>query len=160
VAAQCTRALDRSIGDVCEIANGLQTSVPANLHVTDAIRQHAQGIARQTGLEIQLHVGGAPVQVDSGTRMLLLRAVREALANIARHARACNVNIILECGPQATSLRVIDDGTAEVADPLPAGSLPMTDLRECVVAAGGSLTFGRNVRGGATMALLLPRGAC
>jgi signal transduction histidine kinase len=157
-AVEFTRALDRSIRDVCGIANGLQQQLPANLPVADAIRRYAQEVATQTGLEIQLHVGSAPVPVDSGTRRLLLGVVREALSGIARHARACNVNIILECSPRAVSLKVIDDGVAAGAESLPAsGSLHMAGARECAVAAGGSLTFGRNVRGGTTMMLQLPR---
>jgi signal transduction histidine kinase len=134
--------------------------LPANIPVADAIRQHARDVARQTGLEIQLHDVGTPVTLDSGTRLLVLRAAREALAGIARHARACNVSIILESGPRAISLKVIDDGAGAGAEPLPApGSLHMAGVHQCAVAAGGSLSFGRNVRGGTTMLLLLPRSA-
>jgi signal transduction histidine kinase len=158
VAVQFTQALDRSISDVCEIANGLQSQLPASVSVADAIRQHAQDVARQTGLEIQLHEVGTPVPLDSATRVLVLRAAREALSDIARHARACNVNIILESSPRATSLKVIDDGARAGAGPLPVpGSLHMAGVRERAIAAGGSLTFGRNVRGGTTMLLQLPR---
>ena len=159
-AVQFTRSLDRSISDVCEIANGLQSRLPANIPVADAIRQHARDVARQTGLEIQLHDVGTPVTLDSGTRLLVLRAARDALADIARHARACNVNIIVENSPGAVSLKVIDDGVGGGAEALPTpGSLHMAGVRECAVAAGGSLTFGRNVRGGTTMLLRLPRDA-
>ena len=157
-AAEFTRALDRSISDVCEISNGLQPQVPASLQIADALRNHAREVAMQTGLEIQVHEAGSPVILDSATRLQVLRAAREALSNIARHARACNVNIILEYGPRTIGLKVVDDGLGIGPGSLSApGSLSMSGVRECAVAAGGSLTFGRNVRGGTTMMLQLPR---
>jgi len=159
-AADFTRALDRSISDVCEIANGLQLKVPASLHIADSLRNHARDVALQTGLEIQVHETGAPMILDSATRLLVLRAAREALSNIARHARACNVNIILENTAQAICLKVVDDGAGMGAGPLSTlALLPQSGVRECAIAAGGSLTFGRNVRGGTTMLLKLPRAA-
>jgi signal transduction histidine kinase len=155
--AAFTRALDRSISDVCEIANGLQSRDPDNLHVAEAIRQHALDVAGQTGLEIQMHDVGTPAHLDSGTRLLVLRVAREALAGIARHARACNVSIILESSAQSIRLRVVDDGVGGGTDVFPGSDVPyMASLRERAVAAGGSLTLGRNVRGGTTLCLQLP----
>ena len=108
--AAFTRALDRSIGDVCDIANGLLPQGSAHVRVIEAIRQQAQEVARRTGLEIRVHEVGTADEIDAGTRVLLLRAAREALASAARHARACHVNVSLECSPQALKLRVVDDG--------------------------------------------------
>lgn len=152
-----TRALDRCIADVCEIANGLANGGPTRLRIAEAIRLHAQEIAHESGLEIQMHEVGASTELDSATRLLVLRVAREALANIARHARACHVSIILECTDRELRLRVVDDGVGGSTDMLSdAGAPCLTSLRERASAAGGTLNVGRNVRGGTTLCLLLP----
>jgi signal transduction histidine kinase len=154
-----TRALDQSIGDVCELANGLMPQGPANLHVAEAIRQHAQDVAQQTGLDIQVNEIGAAVDIDSGTRLLLMRAARETLANAASQARACRVSLTFECGPRAFRLRVVDDGVEGCRDsPELATGSGLAGLRERANAAGGTLNVERNARGGTTVMLQLPRG--
>jgi signal transduction histidine kinase len=153
-----TRALDRSISDVCEIANGLLARGPGRLGIVEAIHQQAEKIARRTGLEIQVHEVGVVDRIDAGTRLLLLRATREALANAAQNARVCNVNVTLECGSQVLRLRVVDDGVGPGAD---ANSLEaqagLAGLRERACAAGGTVHVERNTRGGTTLCLQLPR---
>jgi signal transduction histidine kinase len=155
-----TRALDRSIGDVCEIANGLLARGPGRLGMMEAIHQQAEKVARRTGLEIQVHGVGVVARIDAGTRLLLLRATREALANAAQNARVCNVNVTLECGLQMLRLRVVDDGVGPGAD---AQSLEvqagLAGLRERASAAGGTVYVERNTRGGTTLCLQLPRAA-
>lgn len=155
-----TRALDRSISDVCELANGLMPGGVANLRVADVIRQQADEVTRQTGLEIQVNETGTAAAMAAGTRLLVLRAAREALANVARHARACRVAVSLDCGPKAVRLRVVDDGVGvEHADLSNPGALGLASLRERAHASGGELQVERNARGGTTLTLLLPRGA-
>jgi signal transduction histidine kinase len=129
--AAFTRALDRCIGDVCEIANGLTSEGPRRLRIAEAIRLHAQDIAHESGLEIQMHEVGAGKELDSATRLLVLRVAREALANIARHARACHVSIILENTDRELRLRVVDDGVGASTDVLSdAGAPYLASLRE------------------------------
>ena len=153
-----TRALDRSIGDVCELANGLMPQGPANLHVAEAIRQHAHDVAQQTGLEIQVHEIGSVDDIDSGARLLLMRTVRETLANAARQARTCRVSVTFECGANALRLRVVDDGAESSPDGhAHSAGLGLAGLRERAGAAGGMLQVERNARGGTTVMLQIPR---
>jgi len=155
--ADFARALDRCISDVCGIANGLLPQGPTRLRVAEAIRLHADQMARDSGLEIQMHEVGACAEPGAGTRLLLLRVVRESLVHIARHARACHVSLILESGAQAIRLRVVDDGAGGTADRASHLAEEMAVLRERARAAGGTLTVGRNVRGGTTLCLQLPQ---
>jgi signal transduction histidine kinase len=158
VGAAFTRALDRSIGDVRELANGLLPQGPANLNIVEAIRQHAHDVAEQTGLEIQVNVVGPAVDIDSVSRLLLMRAVRESLANAARQVRACRVSVTFEYGARALRLRVADDGMGGSEDAQAhAVGLGLVNMRERVSAAGGMLRVERNARGGTTVLLELPR---
>lgn len=153
-----TRALDRSISDVCEIANALLPHGPATLHVAEAIRQYARELAGRTGLEIQVNEAGTAVEMDAAARLLLMRAAREALANAARHARACRVSVTIECGTQWLRLRVVDDGVGVDPDALThTAGIGLAGLRERARAAGGTLELERNARGGTTLMLQLPR---
>jgi signal transduction histidine kinase len=156
--AAFTQALDRSIADVCEIANGLLPQGPAHVRVVEAIRQQAMEVARRTGLEIRVHEIGAADEIDAGTRVLLLRVAREAIASAARHARACHVSVSLECSPHALKLRVMDDGVGAGPDALShAAEAGLMGMGERAGALGGTLQLDRNARGGTTLTLHLPK---
>jgi signal transduction histidine kinase len=157
--AEFTRALDRSIGDVCEIANELLPQGTSQLSIAEAIRLQAEEVARRTGLEIQVHESGGEAEIDPGTRLLLLRATREALASVGGRARACNVAVTFECGAQALRLQVVDDGAPTGADAHSHGMDHLFGLRDRASAVGGTLRVERNPLGGTTLTLQVPRAA-
>lgn len=155
--AAFTRALDRTISDVCQIANGIAPRGPVTVRIADAVRQLAQEVAEKSGLRIQVHEAGAVSALDPAVGLLLLRTVRAALAHVAGHARACHVSIIIENGADTARVRVVDDGAG--AGEVHAGgvnAIGLAELRVLAEAAGGSLTLGRNMRGGTTLCMQVP----
>lgn len=93
------------------------------------------------------------------TRLLLFRATQEALTNIARHARALNVEVFLEASLEQVELRVADDGIGMAEGSLDkSGSLGLLGIRERARTVGGSLAVERNAMGGTTLVLTLPLG--
>jgi len=89
---------------------------------------------------------------------LLYRVLQEALANIARHARATRVKVRLErlCD-DALHLDITDNGIGMPAAPGQGGS-GLAGMRERLAAAGGTLEIGKQPGGGTHLHLTLPLG--
>ena len=108
--------------------------------------------------EIAFHV--TPLEdearVPEPTKDVIYRIVQEAANNAVRHGSPANIWIAIAIRDEgALAISVSDDGAPGEAQPK-AGGLGLIGMRERVVAAGGSLTFGPNAgaRGWTTAAQL------
>jgi nitrate/nitrite-specific signal transduction histidine kinase len=112
------------------------------------------------GVQPELTVRGAAVDVSPEATAAVLRVAHEALANATRHAPDAAVRVLLEVEPGELRLVVEDDGpgfdAAAVAGPGD-GHFGLTIMRERARAAGGALEAGSSASGGARVALSLPR---
>jgi signal transduction histidine kinase len=92
--------------------------------------------------------GGPPVaSIDSAAAALSFgRAVREAVANVAKHSRASRATISIRFHPAAVAVRVRDDGVG-FAESLPGsaggGRHGLAGMQRRVRSCGGSMRFGR-----------------
>jgi signal transduction histidine kinase len=100
-----------------------------------------------------------PAGVSAGpeTREALLRILREAVANAARHSAASEVRVRLRQDDHL-SLRVEDDGrgfdTADLAHL--SGRFGLVSMRERAEALGGSFTIVSRLQGGTAVEVTLP----
>ena len=98
-------------------------------------------------------------QPTEAVRTLLYRVVREALANIRKHAGASRVEVCLDQDSRGFSLRVRDDGSGlnvKQALRVRAGHLGLRDIRERIETAGGGLTLESEAGTGTTLTVWLP----
>jgi signal transduction histidine kinase len=88
---------------------------------------------------------------DSHSQALALEALlREALTNIAKHARASNVTIRLQTSKTHVLLEIEDDGRGFDAELPQDSTLGLTSMRERVKLLGGELAI-MSGRGGPTL---------
>jgi signal transduction histidine kinase len=93
-------------------------------HVTDALSDVAR---RWTGLnrvEAQFTVTGTARPLAPETELVLLRVAQEALANVAKHARAGRVGLTLSYMEDLVTLDIRDDGIGFTAEGDAAGASP------------------------------------
>ena len=90
---------------------------------------------------------------------LLYHALQEALANIARHARATHVQLSLQQAGDTLVCRISDDGVGLAGSP-PRLGCGLSGMHERVAAAGGSLDIASHSGAGTTLHLSLPLPAC
>jgi len=81
---------------------------------------------------------------------LLYHALQEALANIARHARASHVQLCLQQAGDTLACRISDDGVG----------CGLSGMHERVAAAGGKLHIDSRSGAGTTLHLSLPLPSC
>ncbi|WP_426071269.1 sensor histidine kinase [Janthinobacterium sp. DSP2-3-3] len=90
---------------------------------------------------------------------LLYHALQEALANIARHARATHVQLCLQQVGATLTCRISDDGVGLSGSP-PRLGCGLSGMHERVAGAGGSLHVDSHSGAGTTLHLSLPLPGC
>jgi signal transduction histidine kinase len=91
--------------------------------------------------------------------VLLYHVVQEALANIARHARATHVQLCLQQAGATVECRIGDDGVGLSGSP-PRLGCGLSGMHERVAAAGGSLHIDSRSGAGTTLRVALPLPVC
>ncbi len=105
---------------------------------------------------------GEPWPLPPDAESALLRVAQEALANVARHAEATRVDVLLDYTPACVRLSIADNGvgfdaqalSAEVASG-PWGGFGLMGMRERIALLGGTLDLQNG--DGAQVAVTVPR---
>jgi signal transduction histidine kinase len=107
-----------------------------------------------------LHTNGMDKdRLAADVETVLYRALQEALTNVARHAGAGNVAILLERHPDHVSLIVEDDGRgfdAERAFDASEKGLGLVGMRERAMLVGGTLGIESLPGEGTTVVVRIP----
>jgi signal transduction histidine kinase len=105
---------------------------------------------RRCPIPVEIDLRGG-LELDSRSQALAVRAVlREALTNVAKHARARRVRIRVEQGRAGILLQIEDDGAGFDPGHVRAGSLGIASMTQRVDLLGGELDV-RSAVGGPTV---------
>ncbi|HET8629058.1 MAG TPA: sensor histidine kinase [Thermomicrobiales bacterium] len=113
-------------------------------------------------LDVEVHLPASLPPLTQEEEIALFRIVQESLQNIQKHARATLVAIRLEVGEAALRLTIADNGRGFVAQQIEVTTVSGVGLRgmaERAAAVGGELQVESQPGAGATIRLMLPRGA-
>ena len=143
-----------AVADVTADLTELQASV---LHEYDELRRYARALAgmdgapaadggdRATRVRVDVQLAASLSLVDQ-----VLAIVREALSNVARHARATTASVAIRQDAAGVRVAIDDDGVG-----LPAGATPWS-IASRVKELGGRLEIAADGRAGAHVAIVLP----
>ncbi len=93
---------------------------------------------------------------DAATARHLYRIAQEAITNAARHGKANNIRITLECDDEGIAVRVRDDGTG-LPDPLPkARGMGLRIMAHRAEMIGARFEARRDAAGGTVVSCVLP----
>jgi signal transduction histidine kinase len=126
--------------------------------LTGALEVHCAVVRERSGLQVELHFDEAGARLPSAHEAALYYIVREALANVIKHARATHAIVRLVQGTPLC-LVVEDDGVGFGA-PTTTFTYGLVGMRERIGALGGRLLLENRAGGGARVIaeLLLPEG--
>lgn len=163
-ASGAVRAEVQEVVELVEQANQSARSLtfqlsPPILHdlgFEPALQWLVEDVARTYRLEISLEGPEDPSPLSERIRVLLFRAVRELLINVAKHAGATRTRVRLERGEHAIRIAVEDDGQA--FDPRFVGSrgLGLSTIRERLSHLGGEMSITSTVGKGSCVTLVAP----
>ncbi|MBI2710399.1 MAG: GAF domain-containing sensor histidine kinase [Actinobacteria bacterium] len=119
--AESVDDLDATIRQIRSTIFELQTSTVAGTGLHRSLVSLVAEASRPLGFRPAVDVDG-PLDTLAGEQIggHLLAVAREALANVARHAKASRVRVLVRCGEERLRLEVIDDGVGP-ASPDPSG---------------------------------------
>jgi NarL family two-component system sensor histidine kinase YdfH len=120
-----------------------------------ALRQEIARFTNATGLEVHFDSDPLPPLPDQieGT---VVRALAEALTNIARHARAQSVEVLVQAKDEKLSVKVQDDGQGFDPSAIPSGHYGLLGIQERVRLANGRLEIRSEAGKGTCLTIEIP----
>jgi signal transduction histidine kinase len=141
-------------GEVRQLARGLRPVVLEELGLTSAVERLCEDFQRTHGVEVTLEIELASgPRLDRGAETAIYRIVQEGLANVARHAQARAVEVLLRAEAERLVLALRDDGrgfdAADLGGDGREGSFGLASIRERALMLGGDCVV-RSRRGEGT----------
>jgi PAS domain S-box-containing protein len=146
--------LDRAFRTVRSLTSSLRPRV-LDLGIDAALEWLADEFTRHTAIPCSLHCR-EPVVLNEEQVIVLFRVTQEALDNIARHAEAKSVEIIIDHRDNDYILTVRDDGKGFVRDIPKEGKLGLLLIHERVRTAGGNVVIDSTPGHGTRLDVCIP----
>jgi signal transduction histidine kinase len=125
--------------DVQGLSRRLHPSILDDLGLVAALRAETKALQDRLNIAVSFAAEDPPPDFPKSSSLALYRICQEAFHNIARHARASEVNVELVVAAGTVRLRIEDDGVGFDATQLRPGGLGIASLAERARLAGGQL---------------------
>lgn len=160
ICQELSLAIGRCMDDTRQLANELRPVALASFNVAAVIKDHARRFEKQANLTINVAESEHFPKLDESAQLLFFRAAQEALTNVARHAQATTVDVMLRAEDGIVTMEIGDNGVGIVEAALnKPRSLGLLGIRERFSALDGGLTVKRREPTGTTFTVYLPLGA-
>ncbi len=155
------RAIDSinlTIRDIRNFIFGLRPEPLDQAGLVEALAAMAEEFRVNTMIDIALEVDGpADFELSATDTMQLLHLTREALSNVARHARAGHAEIRLTANERALELVIVDDGVGfDPAARRGPGHMGLGNMRTRAAELGGELLVESAVGRGTRVVVRVP----
>ena len=133
------RDIQEGVTEATERLRGVLSDLYTRLPQRDlrlAIENLACSLRDQHGISLTL-TNGLTENPEEKISTLIFDLLKEALQNVAKHAKATGVEVLLARRPDGIQLSVSDDGVGFEPTESPDGHLGLTSMRSRVTSAGG-----------------------
>jgi PAS domain S-box-containing protein len=148
--------IDKTIEEVRGLALRLRPGVLDNLGLVDALEWYTADFERRTGIACLFEHGNTP-HIPETVATAAYRITQEALTNVARHAAATRVFVILQNSGNILKLTAVDDGRGfnpnEVSE---MEALGLVGMRERAAIVGGVLDVQSDAGAGTQVIFKVP----
>jgi len=104
----------------------------------------------------EMQIADEEIRLDESKSLALFRIVQETLNNVAKHAQADRVEIVLNNDAAAYVMRVRDNGTGFDTNKNKKGSFGLIGMQERALMHGGTAFIGSHSGGGAEIVVRIP----
>jgi signal transduction histidine kinase len=135
------RLLGMTSGQVRDVMAELRPAALDDYGLLAALRTYAEPFSQRIGIPVDVQGVELSPRLPPAMETALFRIVQEALSNVAKHAQARKVKVVLAVTPQRVKLTVADDGVGFDAG-RPSQDTPtygIVTMRERAEAAGARL---------------------
>jgi signal transduction histidine kinase len=149
--------IDSTVQTIRRIATDLRPGILDDFGLMAAIEWQLQEFQTRAGIECRLSSKVGHLNLDPETSTALFRVFQETLTNVARHANATQVEVLLEEQPNALLLQVRDNGRGiSERETFGTKSLGLLGIRERVRLLSGELSIQGNPGKGTTVQVRIP----
>ncbi|MCW2285007.1 light-regulated signal transduction histidine kinase (bacteriophytochrome) [Rhodoblastus acidophilus] len=156
------RTLAKGVGsDVNRLAWEIRPTALDDLGLQTAIQHLVETWSERLNFRVDLRLALDDRRLDPAVETTLYRVLQEAITNIARHAEATRVGVLLEARDKEVRMIIEDDGRGfSVDDPLRAGAptkrLGLLGIRERLSLVSGALEIETAPGRGCTLFVRVP----
>jgi len=139
--ARALAGLTQSLTEVRRISHRLRPAMLDELGLPAALELLARETNDAGSTRVELHVAGEAVVLPEEIKTALFRVTQEALANVAKHARAHEVQMALSFDADGVALDIRDDGCGFELERVqldPNRGIGLRNMRERLESIGGS----------------------
>lgn len=134
--------VEKSLEIVHRFASELRPTVLDDLGLIPALKTFMKGFMEDTGVRARLKVFAGIESASNSVRTVLFRIAQESLTNVARHAKASQVEVCIQCLDGLIRMDVTDNGQGFEVDGAACANksnrLGMLGMRERVEMIGGT----------------------
>ena len=135
--------VEQSVSSVHQFARELRPTMLDDLGLIPALQSSMQVFMEETGVRVRLQASAGVEQISDALRTVLYRVAQEALANVARHAAATEVEIRLLTPAGGITMEIQDNGKGFAVEGSPGAKksrrLGLLGMRERIEMVGGTL---------------------
>ena len=136
------RLVEKSVDIVHRFARELRPAVLDDLGLIPALQSFMNGFTVDTGIRVSFKVFAGIEESNGTTLTMLYRVAQEALTNVARHAKASQVEVSIQCLEGIIHMDIKDDGQGfdviGKSNPKKHNRLGLLGMRERVEMTGGT----------------------
>ncbi|HEY1189243.1 MAG TPA: chemotaxis protein CheB [Gemmata sp.] len=157
--AEAQRLMNDLGKEVHGLALRLRPTSLDDIGLEAALGQLVAEWSSRTGTRADLHASGfGPGRLPPEAETTVYRIVQEALTNVAKHAAARAVSVVVARPAGFVSVVIEDDGTGFDPEAVPNGRLGLLGMRERVELVGGTIDIDTTPGQGTTVAVQIPVG--
>lgn len=160
--APIQNAFDTAISQVRDMTRDVAAGLYRGDDIASAVHQHMGSVFDGSGVETTVH-SVAPPELPHEVAIVVSRAIRECLVNVAKHAGASRVRVDLavDRGPRRFTATITDDGCGFDVSRLDmeeaaGASFGLASVRNSMLALGGTFEIDAAPGRGTAVTLTLP----
>lgn len=153
------RVVEQLARELGEVASRLRPATLDKQGLLPALHQLVADWSARTGITVDFASAGVNDRLPAEVETTLYRVVQEALTNVARHAQARHVSVVVQRDSEQAVACIEDDGKGFDPNDIPRGHLGIMGMRERVGLASGTLEIESGFRQGATIIARVPLAA-
>ena len=150
--------LSQALADLRDLSKSFNTDRVNELGLEENIRHELEMLQKTRQYQTQLRINGKFYKIPIQTQTILFRMVQEAINNIIKHARATEVEIIMDYEPMRFCLFICDNGVGIHQDRTPStkNGIGLKNMQNRSGVIGASFEIYAKENGGTMVKICLP----
>jgi len=154
--AEIAALVDRANAAARSLTFQLSPPILHDLGFEAAVQWLVEHVGRDYGVCVELRESGVELQLGERVRVLLFRAVRELLINVAKHSEAESASVDVGVDEGYVRIAVADDGVAFDCESAGQRGLGLSTIRERLTHLGGRMDIESQRGRGTRVTLIAP----